>query len=259
MEEKLRSLFFTGNFPQLLDYKGRVSESISLLMSRAQVLMGKAPSSDLPNLKVLANYQKTGEPSKLANDPLEELLSLVFLLNSDQESIVIDSIKLDSLEKKILFATALLKLRRPDVASSSLKAALNENEEEGAFSLLLACTCFVKGEFEECASLTNELISKYGESPVLLNLYALSLMEEGNFARAENLLKKAVDQSKEFGVGSYLEMSLRNLIACKRMVGEVFADIEQYVLCRQLQGVNPKSEYFVALKAASDLFDQSLS
>ena len=227
METKLRSLFFTGNFPSLINSQGKKSDSIDLLIARAQVQLGKSPQISFPNLTSLSSHLHSNDLVTVHEDPLSDTLRSLLLLNTGQETKYIDSVKPDSHEKIMMLSAALLRIRRPEIAEKTLKSALNQEEEEAGFSLLLACAQFLKGEYEEAAGIVNELVAKYGESGLLLNLYGLSLAHEGNYAKAENLLKKAVDLSRETSNHQDLEMSLRNLIAIKRILNENFEELEQ--------------------------------
>lgn len=227
MESKLRSLFFTGNFQTLLNSQGKKSDSIDLLISRAQLQTGKSPQLSIPNLASLASHLQTKEAVNVHEDPLADTLRSLVLLNTGQETKFIDSVKPDNHEKIMMLSAALIKIRRAEIAEKTLKNALNQDEEEGGFSLLLACALFAKGDFEEAAGIANELIAKFGESGILLNIYGLSLVHEGNYAKAENLIKKAADLSRETNNKPDLEMSLKNLISIKRMTNENFEDLEQ--------------------------------
>lgn len=227
MEGKLRSLFFTGNYSSLFSSQGKKSESIDLLISRAQVQLGKTPNQSLPNLESLQSLLQ-GDPSvKVHQDSLSEVLSSLIMLNSNQETQLIDNIKPDTHEKIMFLCAALIRIRRPDIAEKTMKAALNQEEEEAGFSLLLACALFTKGDYEEAGSIANELIAKFGESSLLLNLSALCLVHEGNYAKAEILLKKALENSKSEGNLQDLTVSLKNLIAIKRIVNENFDEYER--------------------------------
>ena len=226
MESKLRSLFFTGVYSSLLSSQGKKPDSIELLISRAQVQLGKTPNLSLENLESLSSLLRGNSSVKVHSDALSEVLSSLILLSTGQETQVIDNIKPDNHEKIMLLTAALIKIRRADIAEKTMKVALNQEEEEAGFSLLLACALFVKGEFEEAGAIANELIAKFGESSLLLNLYALCLVHEGNYAKAENLLKKALETSKSEGNLQDLTISLKNLIAIKRIVNENFEEYE---------------------------------
>ena len=227
MEAKLRSYFFIGKLDNLVKYQGKKDDNIALLIERALVMMKQPTTMKLRNLETLASYQQNYEAVDLASDGLEEVLSLIFSLNSNQESSLVDSIKPETSEKRILLACCLLKLRRPDIVENMMKAALSQEEEEGGYSLILAISFFLKGEFEESGAIISELLSKFGDSPVLLNIYALTFIHEGNYSKAENVLNRALELSKQFGVNSYTEITLRNMIACKRITGETFLDFEE--------------------------------
>ena len=227
MEEKLRSYFYLGSLENLIKYQGKKSEESSLLQERALVMMGKPTSLSLPNLEVLRSYQQRWEPLPLSSDPLEEILSLAMSFNNNEEASLVDSLKPLTLEKKLLLLCSLLKLRRSDIVEGMLKEAMAQDEEEGAFGLLLAVTLFLKGDFEEAGGVANELISRYGDSPVTMNIYALALLQEGNHSKAETNLLKALGLARNLGVQQYVELTLRNLIACKRVAGENFNELEQ--------------------------------
>ena len=227
MEGKLRSLFFTGNYSSLLSAQGQKSDSINLLISRAQAQLGKSPNQSLPNLESLSSLLKGDSSVKVHADALSEVLSSLIMLNSNQETQLIDNIKPDTHEKIMLLAAALIRIHRPDIAEKTMKVALNQEEEEAGFSLLLACALFAKGDFEEAGSIAYELIAKFGESSLLLNLSALCLVHEGNYAKAENMLKKALESSKSEGNLQDLTVSLKNLIAIKRIVNENFDEYER--------------------------------
>jgi tetratricopeptide (TPR) repeat protein len=227
MEGKLRSLFFTGNYSSLLQSPGKKPDSIELLISRAQVQLGKKPSLSLNNLESLRDHLNSFSSVSVHDDALSETLTFLLQLNTGQECQLIDNIKPDNYEKIMFLAAALLKIRRPEYAEKAMKAALNQDEEEAGFSLLLAFSLFMKGEFEEAAGIANELIAKFGESSILLNLFALCLVHEGNFAKAENLLKKALENCKVEGNTQDLAVTLKNLIAIKRIVNESYEEYEQ--------------------------------
>lgn len=227
MEEKLRSYFFLGNLDNLLKYQGKKNAEASLLTERSLVMIEKPTNSELPNLEVLSLHQKDWEQVPIASDELEETLKIILNFNSSQEANPIDSFNPDTLEKKLFLACCLLKLRRHDIAETTLKSALAQDDEEGGLSLLLACTLLIKGENEEAAGTVSELISKYGESSVLLNIYALSLVHDGNYSKASSILKKALDIAKALGVRQYVEISIRNLISCKRILQEDVSELEQ--------------------------------
>ena len=227
MEEKLRSYFYLGSFEKLFKNQGKISEDLNTLCERALVMMGKPTNAAWPNLQVLKKHQQTYEAYDLVSDPIEEILSIIMTINNNQEVNIVDTLKATSLEKRLLLICCLLKIRRPDIADSILKTALKEDDEEGALSFLLACSLFVKGEYEEAGGVANELIAKYGESAVLLNIFALTMLQDGNSAKAEGILSKALVVAKETGVREHIELTLRNLIACKRLAGEDFTEVER--------------------------------
>lgn len=227
MEEKLRSYFYLGSFEKLFKNQGKISEDLNTLCERALVMMGKPSNAAWPNLQVLKKHQQTYEAYDLVSDPIEEILSIIMAINNNQEVNIVDTLKATSLEKRLLLICCLLKIRRPDITDSILKTALKEDDEEGALSFLLACSLFVKGEYEEAGGVANELIAKYGESAVLLNIFALTMLQDGNSAKAEGILSKALVVSKETGVREHTELTLRNLIACKRLAGEDFTEVER--------------------------------
>jgi tetratricopeptide (TPR) repeat protein len=226
MESKLKSYFYTGNFSQLLNITGKPSEPIALLMDRASVMLNRTPSSSHANLKALSDHLRSFAPVTVEKGPLEEILNLIVLFNTDQEAAIIDSTKPDSPEKLMILSAAMIKLNRPEVAEKALQQVLSQDDEDGGLGLIQACVCFAKGEFEEASSLANELIAKYGESPVLLNVYALSLIHEQHYTKAEGLLRRSIDLSRELSLPYFLEFSLSNLIACRRLLGEPITDSE---------------------------------
>ena len=226
MEEKLRSYFYLGKFDSLIGYQGKSSE-ISYLVERALILMNKSNNTDLANFKALASYYKTDEIPSVASGPLEDVLALIISFNTDHESNIVDSVQPTTLEKKLFLISSLLKLRRIDIAESTVKSALSQDDEEGALSFLLACTLLAKGDFEEASSVISELISKYEESAVLLNLSALTLLHEGNYPKSETKLLKALELAKNLQAKDQIEITLKNLISCKRLTGENIGELEK--------------------------------
>jgi tetratricopeptide (TPR) repeat protein len=266
MEERLRSLFFTGNYPKVLESAQSSTAPQNLLLVIRSLL--EYPSQKFPNIdslqgiphenvKLLERYLKKQIPAtqlleNVNNDALGfgELIRGIVLINEGEPGQVIDSLKVSQVESYALVASALLKLRRPDAAEALAKQGLEKDDEEGVLLFIEAIICIAKGEYDEAYSTLNELVQQYGESPALLNAIAICTLQDANYEEADMLLNKALEQAKALSNSSLVSTTLMNMIAFKRQQGLEVAEYEN-----ALREVRPDSDYFKLLKQASALFD----
>ncbi|CAG9329661.1 unnamed protein product [Blepharisma stoltei] len=265
MEDKLRGQFFTGNYKGVID-SNAASKGVypallhysSLIEIGQQTALSSAPSSlPLANLQLLNSHVNQGQLIASSIQPdqynFHEFLKSISLINEGDFSQAIETTPQTSPEKAALVACAMLKLKHPEIAENTLKNALSKSEEDASLQFMMAITQILKGEYEEASSNISELSQKFGDSPLLLNASAICALEEGNYQEAEQDLNKALSLANEMG-GKNMDISLKNMIACKRQAGEDFSIYEQ-----QLAKINPNDSYFTTLQNASQLLDQLIS
>jgi tetratricopeptide (TPR) repeat protein len=241
VEEQVRGAFFTGNFFKAVEAcKGQVSSSALLLSLRAVLeLRGQSlpDVSKLPvpaaNLALLRDYLNGArQPDSVLenltedNQQFNEIVRAIILLNTGESEQVIDSIKAVSGEGLGLAVLAMLQIHRVDIAENLTKRGLEANDEDTALQVVSCVVSIFKGEYDEAYATLNELLQKYGDSPLLLNNYAICAMQDGNLEEADQALNRALELSQSLSRPDFTAVSLVNLISLKRQQGSSVSDLE---------------------------------
>lgn len=141
----------------------------------------------------------------------------------------LDSLKVASAEGQCTqIVLDMLQKHRVDVADNYIKQGLEANDEDVTLQIVSCVVNIFKGEYDEAYATLNELLQKHGDSPLLLNNYAICAMQDGNLEEAEQALSRALEVSSSLNRPDYLAVSLVNLISLKRQQGQPYIDFEQY-------------------------------
>jgi len=166
----------------------------------------------------------------------------------------LDSLKSGSGESQLAnVVIELIQKNRVDVADEYIKRGLEANDEDPALQVVSCVVSIFKGEYDEAYATLNELIQKHGDSPLLLNNYAICAMQDGNLEEAEQALIRALDISTSMNSQDYLSVTLANLISLRRQQDAPYREFEQ-----RLASISPDDDYFTQLRSAEELFERCL-
>jgi coatomer subunit epsilon len=98
-----------------------------------------------------------------------------------------------------LVVQILLKLNRPDLAEKEVAAMQKMNEFAAPTQLAAAWTNVALGgdRIKEAVSIYQDLMDKYGPSPLLLNNIAVALMNQKKYQDAEAPLLQAIERVRQ--------------------------------------------------------------
>ena len=226
-------------------------------------------SADVPvalfGVKLLATYLssddgKEGAISALrgrladpryASNPTLQIIAATLFGHEDLLKDALQVIKLGtSLEHLALSAQFYLRMDRTDLAEKQLKAMQLLDDDCALTQLVCAWVNLHLGgsKLQEAAYTLQELIEKFGASPLLLNGLAAAQLAAGNAQDAEKTLIDAA------GASPNDPNLLINMIACARALGKPEEFVARYV--RQLRAVAPRHPWVQGLDAAESAFSR---
>lgn len=265
MEEQVRGLFFTGNFAKAASMAKSPTPDILIWQMRAALESKQAPVQSIPavasfpaaNFQALCDFLRgRATTAEVTADSLgfAEVVKAYELAVAEKWSQVVETLPPSTVERQALVVLALLKLNRPDIAEQLVKKAAAASDEEAVLQLAQVWLALSKTEPDEAGSILSELESKFGASALLLTAKGVAMMQEGNYAEAEQVLTQAVAKGlSDLSQSKSVACAVANLVTCKRLLGEGVEETEA-----QLGALWPDHPYFALKTTAAVMFDKAL-
>ncbi|XP_017770751.1 PREDICTED: coatomer subunit epsilon [Nicrophorus vespilloides] len=230
---EIKNFFYIGNYQQCLNEAQKlrkvstpeVAVERDIFTYRAYMAQKKflvildeiKPSSHekIQPLKMLAEYlhQKNRRDAIIAD--LDQMMSGNVSVDNDTLIIVAATIYMneknyeaayrvlhtsESLEAMALILDILLKINRLDLAKKKLKEMLEKDDDATLTQLAQAwCNVAIGGEkTQEAFYIYQEMVDKYGSTPMLLNGQAVTFISQGKYEEASVALHEALDKDPNY-------------------------------------------------------------
>lgn len=225
----VRNALYIGNYQVCINeaQKSKVTttelkEERDLMMYRAMIAQGQysvakneinsESSTALQAVKRLATYlhkpadraDALAAVKKLQDDgismtnPMVGLLSAMIYLEEQNLDDALRCLKAgDSIENSALVVQIYVTMDRPDMAKKELKVMQDTDDDSTLTQIATAWVHLVTGgdKLKEAFYIFQELVEKYGPTPMLLNGQACSCMLQGQWDDADSLLQLAQEKS----------------------------------------------------------------
>jgi coatomer protein complex subunit epsilon len=226
----MRNAYYMGNFQMALNEAQKLSKTLSpeasvirdsfvyrayIAQKKFTVVLEEIPSGSTPlaPLRTLAEFFSA--PSLQVRDKIVEKLekrtsegfdptadvtlviaaAMIFMYIGEYEKSLSILHQADNLECSALTIQSLLAYDRLDLAKKELKAM--QDKDEDAILTQLATVwvdLYIGGEkYQEAYYIVQELIDKYGSTPLLFNLLAAIYLAQGKYTAADGVLQDALN------------------------------------------------------------------
>lgn len=261
----MRGLFFTGNYAKAASMAKSPVPDILIWQMRAALESKQVPVQSIPavasfpaaNFQALCDFLRGRAASaEVSPDSMgfAEVVKAYELALTEKWSLLVETLAPSTVERQALVILALLKMNRHDIAEQLVKKAMAGSDEEAVLQLAQVWVALCKTESEEAESILSELESKFGASALILTSKGLALMQEGNYAEAEQVLAQAVAKGlSDLSEPKAAACAVVNLVTCKRLLGESVEETEA-----QLGVLWPDHPYFALKNSAAVMFDKAL-
>eukprot|EP00096_Caligus_rogercresseyi_P003511 TRINITY_DN1664_c0_g1_i1.p1 TRINITY_DN1664_c0_g1~~TRINITY_DN1664_c0_g1_i1.p1 ORF type:complete len:294 (+),score=112.88 TRINITY_DN1664_c0_g1_i1:77-958(+) len=270
----VKNAFYIGNFPNTIKEAQKlktsdpeVSIEKDVFMYRAYLSMRKfgvlrneiSESTSHPSLVpllTLSRYMENKTPREeivlgLENNVQDSVSSSclvaasIYSLESQYENAlrVIHSASVENLELQALKIQVLLRMDRLDLARKELKALQDMDDDATLTQLAQAWVNMAIGgdKIQEAYYIFQELIDKFGSTPLLLNGQAASFLGQEKYEEAESALQEALDKDSDN------PDTLINLMVLSQMTGKPIEVFNRYMT--QLKDFDPSHTF---IKDTSD-------
>lgn len=277
----LKNFFFLGN------YQGAINEGASVrprteqqrterdvFVYRSYIAQGnyqlvldevnKSAAPALQAVKLLASYLSSKEPVDSVISTLKGWLAdittatattqLIAAMVFYHERNIDEALKVlhqsTSLEGHALLLQLYLKLDRPDIAEKHYRAMETLDADATLTQLANAWLNIAIGgdKYQEASYIFQELLDKYGATPLLLNGLAVYNLHTRKYEEAEKQLLEALEKNPKD------PETLINLIACHQQLRKTDL-VNRYT--NQLKTAAPKHPWVVDLASAEENFERS--
>ncbi|XP_018331853.1 coatomer subunit epsilon [Agrilus planipennis] len=226
---EIRNYFYIGNYQQCINEAQKLRKPTSpdiaierdiymyrayMAQSKFLVVLDEISSSSPPSiqsLKILAEYlsnkskkegvlkqleQKLSEGSVAGNDTLVLVAATIYEQEDNLELAYRVLHSSDSLEALAFIIDILLKLNRVDIAKKKLKEMQDKDDDATLTQLTQAWVNIAVGgeKLQEAYYIYQELVDKYGSTPLLLNGQAVTFIAQLKYEEAESALQEALDK-----------------------------------------------------------------
>jgi len=156
-----------------------------------------------------------------------------------------------TLEHAVMALQIYIRMDRVDLARQQLRVLTSQDEEAILTQLGAVCVALATGSSAaaDAVHYLHSLSEQYGPSPLLLNLLACALMQQGDYAAAEMKLQECVRDHSEL----VLPDTLINLIACGVQQNKL-AEVDAHVA--QMKQQYPQHPYCAGLDRVTAAFDR---
>nr|ACO11105.1 Coatomer subunit epsilon [Caligus rogercresseyi] len=270
----VKNAFYIGNFPNTIKEAQKlktsdpeVSIEKDVFMYRAYLSMRKfgvlrneiLESTSHPSLVpllTLSRYMENKTPREeivlgLENNVQDSVSSSclvaasIYSLESQYENAlrVIHSASVENLELQALKIQVLLRMDRLDLARKELKALQDMDDDATLTQFAQAWVNMAIGgdKIQEAYYIFQELIDKFGSTPLLLNGQAASFLGQEKYEEAESALQEALDKDSDN------PDTLINLMVLSQMTGKPIEVFNRYMT--QLKDFDPSHTF---IKDTSD-------
>jgi len=265
----VKNAYYMGNFQQCINESQKLrglspeqSTLRDLFLYRAYIAQKKfsvvmdeiKPNSapELLSVRLLAEFLSSPSKRDTIIDRLEKEMSagfsasdvtkilvagMIFLHVGNHESALRILHQADSLECSALTIQTLLAFDRVDLAKKELQS-MHEKDEDATLTQLATAWVNLRigGEkYQEAFYIVQEMIDKYGSTPVLLNILASCYIVQGKNTEAEGVLQEALDKDPNNAA------TLINLFMNSNFVGKTPEVASRYL--SQLKDAHPNHEF----------------
>lgn len=276
---EVRNYFYIGNYQQCINeaQKLRKPSSPEIAIQRdiytyrsymaqnkflvvLDEIHGAAPPEIVP-LKLLAEYLSGKSKKEAVVAQVDQQISA----NANNETLILVAATIysnennyeaayrvlhasESLEAIAFIIDILLKLDRVDLARKKLKEMQEKDDDATLTQLVQAWINIATGgeKLQEAYYIYQELVDKYGSTPLLLNGQAVTFIGQGKYEEAEAALQEALDKDSNY------PDTLVNMIVLQRHVGKTPEIANRYL--SQLKDAHPEHPYIKDLKQKENDF-----
>eukprot|EP00045_Choanoeca_perplexa_P003141 m.28859 g.28859 ORF g.28859 m.28859 type:complete len:297 (-) comp11888_c0_seq1:70-960(-) len=277
----VRNALYIGNYQhciteaqQLSPATDELKEECDVLMYRAMVAQGKyavvkgdissSSTSSLQAVKnlavflhnkrdrdgVLATVKKQQEDGISMTVPSVALMAATIFINANNPEEALRCLHgLETVEAMATYVQILLSLQRVDLAKKKLKELQTLNEDSTLTQLATAWVDLAVGgdKLQDAFYIYQEMIEKFGATPLLLNGQSATHVQQGRYLEAEDVLLTALDKDPNN------PETLINLVAVATYLGKAPEVAQRYL--NQLRDSVPEHPYVVDLAEKEQLFE----
>jgi coatomer protein complex subunit epsilon len=278
----LRNAFYTGNYPQCIKEAQRMKPSNSEVSTIRDVYLYRSylgqkkfalveeeigdGNERVKPIKMLAKYLKSPSSCSSLVSSLEQdastgnldasnptlLVCVATILYSENnfEAAMRVLHSSDDLECFALKIQTLLKMDRVDLARKELKSMQEKDDDATLTQLATAWVNLQMGgdKIQDAYYIYQEMIDKFGSTPLLLNGQASSFLQQGKFEEAEAALQEAIEKD------SANPDTLINMIVLAQLTGKAPEVCNRYLT--QLKHDSPGHPFVKAYQQKESDFDR---
>jgi len=274
----LRNLFWLGSYQKAINEANSLSRCPAHLQTEKQEFiyrsylaagqhsMVASEISDVEStpvslraLKLLSKYLQGNTEGVLSQLGAWEaqghqLVQIVTAIVHTHEGNVKEAIKAiytgANMEQKAMLVTLYLRMDRVDLAQREVQS-MKDTDEESTLSILAQAWINLSiggGKISEAANTYDDLVDKFGGSPLLLNGLAAARMHQGAFEEAETLLLEALTKMSSDAD------SLANLVVVSHQLRRPEEVVQRYI--SQLRIANKAHPLLLSLATFESAFDR---
>jgi len=200
---------------------------------------------------ILSELESKANAGVSAENSLFFLMSgYIYMKDGNYDSALRMLHQTEDLECGALTVQCLLKLDRVDLALKEVKKLQERDEDSTITQLALAWTNLSVGKekLQDAFYIFQEMVDKYGETPLLLVGQSACMIQQGKYAEAETLLQNALQKDPNNAE------ALINMITVSQQLGKPFEVSNRYV--NQLKDGHPDHPWTRDFIAAENLFNR---
>ncbi|XP_056640640.1 coatomer subunit epsilon [Diorhabda sublineata] len=276
---EIKNYFYIGNYQQCINEAQKLRNPSSpeiatqrdIFTYRSYMAQNKflvvldeihdGSSNDILPLKFLAEYLSKKNNKESILSQLEHQISI----NANSETLIIVAATIyinesnleaaykvlhasESLEAIAFIIDILLKLDRLDLAKKKLKEMQDKDDDATLTQLAQAWVNLAIGgeKYQDAYYIYQDLVDKYGSTPILLNGQAVAFIGQAKYEEAEAALQEALDKDSNF------PDTLVNMITLQRHMGKAPEITNRYL--SQLKDTNADHPYITDLKQKENEF-----